>query len=64
MLHLSKSKYCEIRQCPKIAWLKKYKPEASVLDEAALARMKDGNEVGDLAVYDTIKLPKKSVRIP
>ena len=71
MLHLSKSKYCEIRQCPKIAWLKKYKPEASVLDEAALARMKDGNEVGDLAMglfgdyvevtaYDgeTIDLPK------
>ncbi|MDD6043362.1 MAG: DUF2779 domain-containing protein [Eubacteriaceae bacterium] len=71
MLHLSKSKYCEIWQCPKIVWLKKYKPEASVLDEAALARMKDGNEVGDLAMglfgdyvevtaYDgeTIDLPK------
>ena len=27
MVHPSKSKYCGLWQCPKIAWLKKYKPE-------------------------------------
>ena len=27
MIYLSKSKYCGLWQCPKIAWLKKYKPE-------------------------------------
>ena len=27
MVYLSKSKYCGLWQCPKIAWMKKYKPE-------------------------------------
>ena len=27
MVYLSKSKYCRLWQCPKIAWMKKYKPE-------------------------------------
>ena len=26
-MNFSKSKYCGLWQCPKIAWLKKYKPE-------------------------------------
>lgn len=49
-LYLSKSKYCNAVQCPKMLWLKKYKPEEfddAVMDEAILAT---GNEVGDLAM--------------
>ena len=38
MLYLSKSKYCGLWQCPKIAWLKKYKPEENVI-------------VGNVALY-------------
>ena len=49
-MFFSKSKYCGLWQCPKIAWLKKYKPEEFVVDEGALARMDNGNEVGDLAM--------------
>lgn len=48
-MYLSKSKYCNIWQCPKIAWLKKYKPEEMVIDESVTARMDAGTEVGDLA---------------
>ena len=50
MLYLSKSKYCGLWQCPKIAWLKKYKPEKLAFDESPLSRMEAGNEVGDLAM--------------
>ena len=50
MLYLSKSKYCGLWQCPKIAWLQKYKPEVCTQDSAALSRMETGNEVGDLAM--------------
>ena len=50
MVYLSKSKYCGLWQCPKIAWLRKYKPEELVLDPGVLARMDAGNEVGDLAM--------------
>ena len=50
MIYLYKSKYCEIWQCPKIAWLKKHKPEEYVVDESALSRMEAGNRVGDLAM--------------
>ena len=50
MVYLSKSKYCGLWQCPKIAWLRKYKPEELVLDSGVLARMDAGNEVGDLAM--------------
>ena len=49
-LYLSKSKYCALWQCPKLAWLLKHKPELKTLDEATLARMKTGSEVGDLAM--------------
>lgn len=49
MLHLSKSKYCGLWQCPKMAWLRKYKPEEAVADKSALARFRNGSEVGELA---------------
>ena len=47
-MFFSKSKYCGLWQCPKIAWLKKYKP--SVLtppDEQSQAIFDTGNIVGD-----------------
>ena len=50
MIYLSKSKYCGLWQCPKIAWLRQYKPEAATIDETVQARFEDGNKVGDLAM--------------
>ena len=50
MIYLSKSKYCGLWQCPKIAWLKKYKPEEITVDPQVVTRMDAGNEVGDLAM--------------
>lgn len=49
-LNFSKTKYCGLWQCPKIAWLRKYKPEERVIDEGTLKRMRQGDEVGDLAM--------------
>ena len=49
MVYLSKSKYCGLWQCPKIAWLSKYKPDELKLDAGVLSRMEAGREVGDLA---------------
>ncbi len=49
-LNFSKSKYCGLWQCPKIAWLKKYKPEEITVDSSVLSRMEEGNLVGDLAM--------------
>lgn len=49
-LHLSKSRFCSAVQCPKMLWLKQYKPEKfddSVMNEAVL---QTGLEVGDLAM--------------
>ena len=46
-MHLSKSKYCAFWQCPKMAWLNKYKPEERVIDDSVTARMEAGTEVGD-----------------
>ena len=48
ILNLSKSKYCSLWQCPKIAWLQKYRPEERVFDELLQQRMTVGSEVGDL----------------
>ena len=48
--YFSKSKYCGLWQCPKIAWLKKHMPEQATLDSGILARMDAGNVVGDLAM--------------
>ena len=50
MMHLSKSKYCQLWQCPKMAWLTKYKPELQEISEELLARFEAGNQVGDLAM--------------
>lgn len=49
-MNFSKSKYTGFCQCPKIAWMNKYKPEELVVDEAAMARYKSGSNVGDLAM--------------
>ena len=50
MVYLSKSKYCGLWQCPKIAWLRQYKPEVATIDEMVQARFDAGNMVGDLAM--------------
>lgn len=50
MVYLSKSKYTGLWQCPKIAWLRHYKPEAATIDEMVKARFTAGNMVGDLAM--------------
>lgn len=49
-MNFSKSKYCGLWQCPKIAWLNKFKPEEKYIDDATLSRMANGNQVGDLAM--------------
>jgi hypothetical protein len=48
-MKLSKSKYCEIWQCPKIAWMKKYRAEEEVIDDSARQRMESGRIVGEYA---------------
>ena len=48
-MNFSKSKYCDLWQCPKMAWLNKYKPYEREEDSAALSRMEEGNRVGELA---------------
>ncbi len=50
MIYLSKSKYCNFWQCPKMAWLNKYKPEERTEDPSLEAIFTNGNEVGDLAM--------------
>ena len=50
MLYLSKSKYCNLWQCPKLLWLNKFKPEEKTEDPALQARFDEGNVVGDLAM--------------
>ena len=50
MKGLSKSRYTAFCQCPKILWLKVYKPEEAPVDEALQARFEQGNKVGDLAL--------------
>ena len=47
-IYLSKSKYCKCVQCPKILWLKKYKPEVAVPSEKD-AVFENGRRVGELA---------------
>ena len=47
-LHLSKSKYCKAKQCNKILWLNKYKPECAE-KTASEAVLENGTEVGELA---------------
>ena len=47
-LNLSKSKYCKCIQCPKILWLKKYKPEVAIPSEKD-AVFENGKKVGEFA---------------
>ena len=49
-MYFSKSKYTGLWQCPKIAWLDKYKPEEREQDDSLDARLDTGNDVGDLAM--------------
>ena len=37
-------------QCPKIVWLNKHKPEELEINPQTLARMEEGDKVGDLAM--------------
>ena len=59
-LYLSKSKYCNAVQCPKMLWLHKNKPgefDKVVLNQAVFD---SGNQVGDLAMGifgDFIEVP-------
>ena len=48
-MYFSKSKYCGFWQCPKMAWLDKYKPEEKVIDASDEVRYRTGHNVGDLA---------------
>lgn len=49
-MFFSKSKYVQVWSCIKGAWLNEYHPEAArELDENELARIRNGNLVGDLA---------------
>jgi len=50
MISLSKSKYCNFWQCPKMEWLNRYKPEEKTEDSSLDAILMRGNEIGDLAM--------------
>lgn len=50
MFHFSKSRYTSFIQCPKMLWLKTYRPELAEEDPSAQERMTKGNVVGDLAM--------------
>lgn len=50
MISLSKSKYCNFWQCPKMEWLNRYKPEEKTEDASLDAILRRGNEIGDLAM--------------
>ena len=50
MLYFSKSKYCGLWQCPKLCWLKKYRPDLYKIDAETEAIFAAGNDVGDLAM--------------
>lgn len=49
-MHLSKSKYCLLWQCPKLLWLEANHPELKTEDASKEDRMVAGNEIGDLAM--------------
>ena len=50
VMYLSKSKYCQLWQCPKMLWMEANRRELRVEDPALRARAETGNEVGDLAM--------------
>ena len=45
----SKSQYCALWHCPKLAWLSVHKPEEMVLSDDGKTRLEAGREVGELA---------------
>ena len=47
-IYLSKSKYFKCVQCPKILWLKKYKPECAI-PTAMDSILENGTKVGEFA---------------
>lgn len=47
-LHLSKSKYCKAKQCNKILWLDKNRPEVAT-ENSRESVLENGTKVGDLA---------------
>jgi len=49
-MHLSKSRYRLLRQCPKLLWLDTYHKELRTEDPEADDRMVSGNIIGDLAM--------------
>ncbi len=49
MFWLSKSKYCNLWQCPKMAWLNKYKPEVKTEAQGVEDVLATGQEIGNLA---------------
>lgn len=49
MLFLSKSKYCNLWQCPKITWLNKFKPDVKTEDPSLEQAFAVGHEVGEQA---------------
>lgn len=49
-MFFSKSKYCLMRQCPKLLWLDTYHKELKTEDPSRDERMAVGNEIGDLAM--------------
>ena len=49
-MHLSKSKYCLLWQCPKLLWLDTYRKELKTENPERDNRMIAGNEAGDLAM--------------
>ena len=48
-MYLSKSKYVQVWSCPKGAWIQKYRPDLAATDANTTARLRTGDEVGDLA---------------
>ena len=50
MLYLSKSGYCELWQCPKMLWMRKFKPEEAEVNDNVQSILETGNKVGDLAM--------------
>ena len=48
-MNISKSRFTAYHQCPKMMWMKIYKPEEEVEDSSIAMHMKDGKIVGELA---------------
>lgn len=48
-INISKSKYCNFLECPKILWLLKYKPEEFKLNQSAQGIISTGTKVGEYA---------------